>query len=325
MLAIPVFQPMMPCMPQLPFPQPFAGTVPGGVRSPPSLPLVWQSQFEIVKEMPVLGSGAFGTIFHVRDRGNQRTFAVKVMQRSHYELRGMGSQIGTEIQAMQKASSVCSDPGWSRVVHLHGVVEEAGFVFLLLELCVHGNLAQQLAKNPSGLCEASAARTARHLLQGLRDIHAAGIIHRDIKPGNLLITTNGVLKIADFGWAAEAREAPRGLAGTWESMAPEVLKETKAQTTAVDLWSAGAVIYNVVTGRKLMTSENPQALLREIKKKCPLDDGARPCHVSEACWDLLQRLLEPNVKQRITAGEALQHPWLRADKSLEYLSSRGGA
>lgn len=307
----------------------------GPFPTQPSLPSAWQAQFEVVKEMPVIGSGSFGTIFHVRDRGNLCTFAVKVMQRSHYERRGMGKQIPTEIQAMQRALGVCSDPGWSRVVQLHGVVEEAGFIFLLLELCVHGNMAQQLGNAPGGwLCESTAARCTRHLLQGLRDIHAAGIIHRDIKPENLLLTTNGVLKISDFGWAAEARDAPTGLAGTFETMAPELLKELP-QTTAVDLWSAGAVIFHMVTGRKLLKDQDPrcssherqQRTLKDIKACCPPPATARPPHASKACWDLLQRLLEPDVKCRITAADALHHPWLRSEKSGEPMpmSYWGGA
>lgn len=304
----------------------------GAPAAQPSLPSVWQSQFEMVKEMPVIGAGAFGTIFHVRDRGNQRTFAVKVMQRSHYERRGMGKQITREIEAMQRASKVCSDPGWSRVVQLHGVVEEAGFIFLLLELCVFGNMAQHLENAPGGLADKTAARCTRHLLQGLRDIHAAGIIHRDIKPENLLLTTNGVLKISDFGWAAEVCEAPTGLAGTFETMAPELLKN-HPQTTAVDLWSAGAVIFNMVTGRKLLKAPDPRSsspvrrerTLKQIKTRCPPPASARPPKASEACWDLVQRLLEPDAKRRITAAEALNHPWVCSEKGYDFMSRCGGA
>lgn len=300
-------------------------------------------QFEIVREMPVIGSGSFGTIFHVRDRGNQRKFAVKVMARHHYEVRGMGKQIDTEISAMQRANRACYDPGWSRVVQLHGNVEENGFIFLMLELCVHGNLAQQMANSPAGIKEAAAARCARHLFQGLRDIHSAGIIHRDIKPENLLLTTNGVLKISDFGWAADVHDAPTGFAGTFETMAPEILKQ-KTHTTAVDMWAAGAVLYHMVTGKKLLrvnigngatgqSHSDPQAaacirrdrVLKEIDNRCPPSARSRPKHVSEDCWDLICTLLEHNPRRRPTAEEALQHPWLSSDREYSHTSRYGGA
>lgn len=313
-------------------------------RTPPSLPSAWLGQFEIVKEMPVIGSGSFGTIFHVRDRGNQRTFAVKVMQRQHYEVRGMAKQIATEISAMQRANKASSDPGWSRVVQLHGHVEENGFIFMMLELCVHGNLAQQLANSPAGIKDAACARCARHLLQGLRDIHAAGIIHRDIKPENLLLTTNGVLKISDFGWAANVCDAPTGFAGTFETMAPEILRH-QVHTTAVDMWSVGAVLYHMVTGKKLLRANigagatqlsqtDPQGaanlrrdrLLKEIETRCPPSGKSKPKHVSEDCWDLIQSLLDEDPRARPSAEEALHHPWLFCDRGDSQHRSRvGGA
>jgi len=305
----------------------------------PALPSAWKSQFDVVPEMPVIGSGAFGTIFQVRDRRSQHTFAIKVMQKSYYERRGMGKQLSTEMQTMQRAASV-GDPGWSRVVQFHGAQEEGGYIFLLLELCSYGNVAQHLTNAPNGISEATAARCARHLFQGLRDIHAAGIIHRDIKLANLLLTTHGVLKICDFGWAAEACDAPRGLAGTFDTMAPEVLRN-KPQTAAVDMWSAGAVLYHLVTGSRLLhgntgkgatqlTLTDPkgaehkraQLLLREISTCCPPSKKARPSYVSEACWDLIRRLLEPDPDYRPTAVEALTHRWLCGDKEQELSRNR---
>jgi len=275
--------------------------------------------------MPVIGSGSFGTIFHVRDLGNHKTFAVKVMERHLYDSRGLGKQLATEINAMERANKVCTDPGWSRVVQLHGYIEEGGFIFLMLELCTHGNLSQQLDASPTGIAEATAARWARHLFQGLRDIHAAGFIHRDIKPENLLLTTNGVMKICDFGWAANVYECPTGFAGTFVLMAPEVLKN-EPQTTAVDMWSAGAVLYHMVTGHKLLkthidgaqSSADPQAaadrVLREIDATCPPSFASKPPHVSMSCWNLICRLLTPKPELRPTAEAVLQHSWLRSDQ-----------
>lgn len=297
---------------------------------PPPLPAAWTAQFEVVPEMPIIGSGAFATIFQVRDRQTHCPFACKVMRRSFFEMRGMGPQLAFEVQAMKRVASVMDDPGWSRVVRLYGAMEENGYVFLLLELCFNGNLTQQLAAHPGGLPEALVVRGCRHLLQGLREIHSVGIIHRDIKLDNLLITTNGVLKITDFGWATDSAKTPNGLAGTFETMAPEVLRGSP-QTTAADMWSVGVVLFELVVGRPLLQADisagatqlshsDPQAALRirqerllaNIEVCCPPSATTRPPHVRETCWDLLRRLLEPNVEQRISVDEALKHEWVNS-------------
>merc|ERR1719387_1299347 len=113
----------------------------------------------------------------------------------------------------------------SHVVRLCDVGEERGCVFLLLEYCSVGNMQQILmAQAGFKLSERRAARWARHLLTGLRDLHALDIIHRDIKFDNLLITAAGALKITDFGWCSTKADAPTTLAGTFTFMAPEVLR-----------------------------------------------------------------------------------------------------
>lgn len=289
----------------------------------PSLPSIWAAQFRLHPDTPVIGSGAYGTIFQVLDLTN-RPFAVKVMQRHFFEIRGLGDQLSMEVQAMHRAGAVSED-GWSRVVKLYAWCEEAGCVFMLLELCFYGNLRHQLNASPGGLSECNASRSMRHLLEGLRDTHAAGFLHRDIKLDNLLITTNGVLKVTDFGWARESKEAPRGLAGTFETMAPEILRD-EAQTEKVDIWSAGAVLFHILCGRPLLQcATDADAALKEIEAMCPLKEESRPAHMSETCWDLLRRLLEDDVTKRPTAEEALAHSWLQKESAAQYTCQMGGA
>eukprot|EP00931_Biecheleriopsis_adriatica_P091248 TRINITY_DN65146_c0_g1_i1.p1 TRINITY_DN65146_c0_g1~~TRINITY_DN65146_c0_g1_i1.p1 ORF type:complete len:368 (+),score=61.85 TRINITY_DN65146_c0_g1_i1:66-1169(+) len=285
---------------------------------PPALPRAWMQQYEIVSEMPVIGQGAYGIVFQVRQRKTLQPFACKVMQRHFLESRGMGAQILAEIQAMQKAAGSC------RVVRLHGVAEENGCIFLLLELCLFGNLQHALSAQPKGyLPEDHARRYVRHLLQGLMDLHSFGILHRDIKIDNLLVTTGAAVKITDFGWATTSRQLPKDLAGSFQTMAPEVLRG-EPQTAAIDVWSAGAVMFHLVVGCPLIHDPNTgaaqlgahrQRLLLQIQRLCPLRPAARPEHVSEPCWDLLTRLLAPAAAQRPSAQEALQHRWLLAPES----------
>lgn len=255
-------------------------------------------------------------------------FACKVMQRGFLDMRGMTSQIFSEINAMQAATAQRIE----HVVHLIDMIEEAGCVFMLLELCSSGNLQQVLAPmeiQGHRLVEQQIAVWARHLLLGLRDLHSLNIMHRDIKTDNLLITHQGILKITDFGWCADKNSAPKALAGTFSTMAPEVLRN-ESQTEAVDIWAAGAVIMQMVIGRPMLltditagatqlthsdphaaTQMRQQRLLDEIAQCCPPPSSARPEGVSKQCWEFLQGLLVPDATQRMTAAEALQHDWLR--------------
>lgn len=294
----------------------------------PALPSTWAHEYEVVPEMSVIGVGAYGTVYQVRHKATKQLFACKVIQRQFLEVRGMGAQLNAEINILQCASVSC------RVARLFGAAEENGCAFLLMELCPFGTLDHELSAHVAGhLDEERAARCSRHMLQGLMDVHSMGILHRDIKLDNLLVAADGSVKLADFGWGTTAQSKPSGLAGTFSTMAPEVLRE-EPQTTAVDVWSAGACIFQMVTGRPFLaanigagatqlsncdphaaTRVRQQILLDEISRTCPLRHSARPSHVSPACWDLLGKLLEPSAEKRWTASEALQHEWLQAPQA----------
>lgn len=281
----------------------------------PSLPKAWRSRYEVVPEHPFLGGGSFARVFQLRDKETQQFYACKVMERQFLEVHGMGTQVHTEIKAMQLLT------GSSHVAQLHDVAEENGEIFILLELCHMGNLHDELCASGAAQLQLGRAKDcARHLLEGLAEIHDKGIMHRDIKPDNMLITLDGSLKICDFGWAAFAREQRRDLAGSFRTMAPEVLLGD-VQTTAIDIWSAGVALFYLVTGSPLLdveTTDDPSCrsrLLADIQRLCPLSRAARPAGVSESCWDFLRSLLHPCALLRPSAREALQHSWLVADHS----------
>jgi len=308
---------------------------PTGLPSLPALPNVWRASFEVCAENPIIGTGSFAQVFQVLHRTSRQHFAVKVMHRPHFSIRGIEAQIDAEIRSMQLLSG--DVPGLDaerHVVRLHDVTEELDNVFLLLELCHRGDVRRLLREKACGrLAEADAALWARQLFLGLSNIHRLGVLHRDIKPENLLCTHDSLLKITDFGWCAELKDAPNTLAGTFHYMAPEVLR-LQPQTAAADVWSAGAVIFQMLTGRQLLNTflgagatrishQNPQEstnirrkrLLEEIATACPPSPSLRPQDVSPSCWKALRRMLAPDVDKRMTVDEALRHDWLQQDHS----------
>lgn len=300
-----------------------------GMQGPAPLPMKWNDEFEVATEAPILGGGAFAEVFKVRHRQSQQHFAVKVMHRPNFTLRGIERQIEMEIRAMVLAAREADETGAeNHIVRLIDYVEEGEYVFLMLELCEQGDILRKLHQTPTlRFPEALAVVWTRQLLQGLATLHGLGIIHRDIKPDNLLCTEQGVLKIADFGWCAEASEAPRPLAGTFQYMAPEVL-QNEPQTVKADVWSAGVTLYQMLVGKPLLNTylgpgatniseRNPHEataikqrwLLEEMRSTCPPSPDLCPQDLSPLCWDFLRRLLVPEVNARATVAEALQHPW----------------
>eukprot|EP00928_Gymnodinium_smaydae_P073716 TRINITY_DN5686_c0_g1_i1.p1 TRINITY_DN5686_c0_g1~~TRINITY_DN5686_c0_g1_i1.p1 ORF type:complete len:481 (-),score=64.51 TRINITY_DN5686_c0_g1_i1:162-1604(-) len=281
--------------------------------------------FEWDVRQPYLGKGSFATVICISDRKTRKGYAVKVMDRRFFQNHGIGHLVDLEIEALRRCVKLDS---CRHVVRLMETIEEGDRVFLRLELC-HGTLLQLAQGQPGGrLSDSDGARYSRQLLLGLHDIHATGILHRDVKPENLLLSYDRSLKITDFGWCAERSAEPTDLAGTFRYMAPEVMARSRVQMPAVDVWSAGAAILELLTNFPLLSSSPdmcPQGpvftpMLQEISERCPLLQERRPCFVSVSCWDLLGRMLAPSVEQRISIGEALQHGWINVRR----LESAGG-
>lgn len=300
-------------------------------RTPAPLPSAWRAQLELCPDEPALGGGAFAEVFKVQNRQTKKGFAMKVMHRPNFTLRGIEKQIGAEIDIMRLATELSQKTEEDVfVVSLLDVIEEGEYVFLLLELCEQGDLLQKMQNEPTQkIRETEAVNWARQLLQGLKVVHSLGYIHRDIKPDNLLCTASGTLKIADFGWCCTVQEAPTSLAGTFTYMAPEVLGHVP-QTVQADVWSTGVTLYQMLTGRALLqtylgpgatnltecdphgaTALKQKWLIQEINSSCPPSFDFRPYDISETCWDFLRQLLVPDPTKRITVEDALKHPWLK--------------
>lgn len=291
-----------------------------------SVPSAWHWHFELSPGDALLGGGAFAKVLRVLERSTGEAYAMKVMHRPNFALRGIGAQVDAEIKAMQRAArNRCR-----HVLRLADVVEENDYVYLRLELCAC-DLLRYASMLPGGrLGEAEAQKYTRQLMAGLSDLHSLGIIHRDLKPENLLLAADASLKLADFGWCADVRDAPTALAGTLQYMAPEML-EGRVQTEAVDMWSGAITVWQLLTSRPFLTtylgpgasrvshidphqstSMRTRWLLDEISGKCPPMDDLRPEGVSDGCWHLLRGMLHPSARRRTSSTEALRHPWLEA-------------
>jgi len=302
-----------------------------------SLPSAWAEAFDLNADDPLLGGGAFAKILRVVECSTGEAYAMKVMNRPNFTMRGIESQIEAEIEAMRRCSA---HKRCQHIVRLCDVAEENDYVYIRLEICTCDLLCFAKSQKDNRITMKDAWVWTQQLLKGLKDLHSLGILHRDIKPENLLCTSNGLLKIADFGWCAQVCDKPCSLAGTFQYMAPEVLGGHGVQTDAVDVWSAGVTVLQLLTGRQLLitylgpgstslTLTDPHQalkvktsrLLAEIEDRCPPPDEARPDHISWRCWDLLRWMLIPEVVLRASVSEALSHPWLQEAPSSKQADS----
>jgi len=289
------------------------------------LPQSMRKDFELNQD-PSLGSGAFARIFSVYRKITGQRFALKVMERSLFSGRCIEYLIENEINSMKRC---VREERLRRVVRLFDDWEEDGMVYLRMELCQTSLFSYVNSLPNHHATEGFASLWAAQLLLGLDDLHSIGILHRDIKPDNLLLATDGSLKIADFGWSIDVSENSCSLAGTFEFMAPEVLAESSIQTPAIDVWSSGVTMFQLLMGRcflaggmmnstgmsmndcHLAALARCSSLLDEIDKRCPLKDDERPSFISSVCWDFLRQTMDVDFETRIRVRHALDHDWIR--------------
>lgn len=233
--------------------------------------------------MESLGQGGMGEVFRARQESLDREVAVKILRADLSELGWLPERFEREARTM----AALRNPN---LVTIHDCVRFAdGRIAIVMELVRAGALRQRLIAAPDGLPITQAIKWARQIGEGLRAAHTAGIVHRDVKPENILIDEDGAARVSDFGMALSAmisatRYTQTGAAlGTLGYMAPEQLRGETADHRA-DVFSFGVVLYEMLTGRLPQGSFRP---VREIRRGVPA-----------AVDRLVQAALRPEIDQR---------------------------
>ncbi|OVA15566.1 Protein kinase domain [Macleaya cordata] len=259
-----------------------------------------------------IGSGSFSNVWHARHRVHGMEVAIKeiIMDRLSKKLQ---DSLVSEIVILKKINH-------PNIIRLHEIIEVHGRIHLILEYCRGGDLSMYLQRH-GRVPEATAKHFMQQLAAGLQILRENNLIHRDLKPQNLLLTTNdnqSILKIADFGFARSLQ--PRGLAetlcGSPLYMAPEIMQLQKYDAKA-DLWSVGAILFQLVTGKTPFTGNNQIQLLQNIVKSNELYFPPDNKDFSSDCTDLCRKLLRRNPVERLTFEEFFNHPFLSTNKSEE--------
>jgi hypothetical protein len=238
-----------------------------------------------------LGSGATGEVFHGRDADGVE-YGVKVLHAALARDRGLVSRFVAERSALLDIDS-------PHVVQVHDLVAEGQTLAIVMEYVPGGNLRQLLTAG-GPLPTTEVARLGAGVAAGLAAVHAAGVVHRDVKPENVLLDNRqhpARPLLTDFGISrlitAEQPDRTTGLIGTPYYLAPELI-DGNPPTPACDLYALGILLYELTTGTPPFTGPL-LSVLRDHAQTTPLRPGGMP----EQLWSLITELLAKNPEQRI--------------------------
>ncbi|KAL0379128.1 UNVERIFIED_CONTAM: Calcium-dependent protein kinase [Sesamum radiatum] len=205
--------------------------------------------------------------------------------------------------------------GHENVVHFYNAFEDDSYVYIVMELCEGGELLDRiLSKKDSRYTEKDAAIVVRQMLKVAAECHLHGFVHRDMKPENFLFKSpkeDSPLKATDFGLSDFIRPGKKfqDIVGSAYYVAPEVLKRKSGPES--DVWSIGVITYILLCGRRPFWDKTEDGIFKEVLRNKP-DFRRKPWPgISNAAKDFVRKLLMKDPRARLTAAQALSHPWVR--------------
>ncbi|XP_037091957.1 phosphorylase b kinase gamma catalytic chain, skeletal muscle/heart isoform-like isoform X3 [Pollicipes pollicipes] len=258
----------------------------------------------------VLGRGVSSTVRRCVDKESGVEYAVKIIDISEAD-HGSDIKESThrEIEVLRMVQ------GHPYVIELHDVFESETHIFLVFELLRQGELFDYLTTVVT-LSEKKTKHIMKQLLEALLHVHDKSVVHRDVKPENILLDDNLDIKLTDFGFARILRpgEELYDILGTPGYMAPELIRaglyeEAPGYGQPVDLWACGVVMYTLLVGCPPFWHRKQMVMLRNIMEGKYTFGSPEWDDVTDAPKDLIGRLLTVDPARRITVREALAHPF----------------
>ncbi|XP_042589094.1 calcium/calmodulin-dependent protein kinase type II subunit beta-like isoform X6 [Cyprinus carpio] len=260
-------------------------------------------EFQLYEE---LGKGAFSVVRRCVKLCTGQEYAAKIINTKKLSAR--------DHQKLEREARICRLLKHPNIVRLHDSISEEGFHYLLFDLVTGGELFEDIVAREY-YSEADASHCIQQILEAVLHCHQMGVVHRDLKPENLLLASkckNAAVKLADFGLAIEVQgdqQAWFGFAGTPGYLSPEVLRK-EAYGKPVDIWACGVILYILLVGYPPFWDEDQHKLYQQIKAGAYDFPSPEWDTVTPEAKNLINQMLTINPAKRITAQEALKHPWV---------------
>mmetsp|Transcript_46802 Transcript_46802/g.114104 ORF Transcript_46802/g.114104 Transcript_46802/m.114104 type:complete len:744 (+) Transcript_46802:145-2376(+) len=268
----------------------------------------FDDEYEVTRK---IRKGSCATVYECIHKRTKERFAVKIIRRDKLQ-PSEDEFVLNEVSIMQSLS------GYGQyVVQLLDFYEEPEFFYMVMDYMGGGDVFDRMLAK-SKYTENDAKHLTKHLLKGIRCIHEAGVAHRDIKPQNMLLTSeddDAHIKITDFGFARRTHNTPYSLTsrcGTPTFVAPEILKNIPHDERS-DMFSVGVVVYLLLVGYPPFMKDTQTELFQQIRScewKFRKEDWE---NISDEAKELIRNLLVPDPEQRWTADQALECAWIQSD------------
>eukprot|EP00698_Gefionella_okellyi_P006075 TRINITY_DN15541_c0_g1_i1.p1 TRINITY_DN15541_c0_g1~~TRINITY_DN15541_c0_g1_i1.p1 ORF type:complete len:377 (+),score=64.45 TRINITY_DN15541_c0_g1_i1:36-1166(+) len=263
----------------------------------------------------VVGKGSFGKVLQVRHKTTKEIFAVKILKKKQLIARNQVEHTKTERRVMQSIRHPF-------IVRLHGAFQTENKLYMVMDYVNGGELFFHL-KREGRFSEERVSMYVAELVLAIEHLHKHDVVYRDLKPENILLHGDGHLTITDFGLSKQFKETTdttHTFCGTPEYLAPEVL-QGGGHGTAVDWWSLGTLMYEMLTGLPPFYSQNVNVMYERILQ----GELKFPPYLSSEARSLLTGLLQRDPALRLGGGvsdgeEIKSHPffdWINFNKLLK--------
>ncbi|KAG9479332.1 hypothetical protein GDO78_012804 [Eleutherodactylus coqui] len=272
------------------------------------------NNFYTVEKTQVLGGGRFGQVHRCVEKASGLTLAAKIIK-----VRGdkEKEEVKNEIQVMNQLNHI-------NLIQLYDAYESRNDVILVMEYVDGGELFDRIIDENSNLSEVDTILFIKQICEGIQYMHQMYIIHLDLKPENIMCVSRAdyQIKIIDFGLARryKPREKLKVHFGTPEFLAPEVVNY-EFVSFPTDMWSVGVIAYMLLSGLSPFLGENDSETLNNIIAAEFDFEGEEFQNISECAKDFISKLLIKEKCWRMSASEALKHPWL-TDSKLHYVINK---